>query len=46
MTKLDAMHIQFLQEMTSHKNEEWAAEAFSEIKELKLEYAKKGIIVV
>lgn len=46
MTKLEIMHIDYLQEMISHKNEDWAAEAYSELKELKAAYASKGIILV
>ena len=46
MTKLETMHIEFLQDMMNHKNEEWAEEAYNELKELKAEYAAKGIILV
>lgn len=46
MTKLEIMHIEYLQEMTSHKNEEWALESYNELKDLKADYAAKGIIVV
>lgn len=46
MTKLEIMHIEFLEEMTNHKNEEWAEAAYTELKELKAEYAAKGIVLV
>ncbi|MGB0943117.1 MAG: hypothetical protein ACPGUE_11975 [Marinomonas sp.] len=46
MTKLESMHIEFLNEMINHKNEEWALEAYNELKELKVQYAEKGIILV
>jgi hypothetical protein len=46
MTKLEIMHIEYLEEMMNHKNEEWAEEAHAELKELKAGYAAKGIILV
>lgn len=46
MTKLEIMHIEYLEEMMNHKNEEWAEEARTELKELKAGYAAKGIILV
>jgi len=46
MTKLEIMHIEYLMEMVNHKNEEWAKEAYKELKELKAGYAEKGIILV
>jgi len=46
MTKLETMHIEFLNDMINHKNEDWALEAYNELKELKAQYATKGIILV
>ena len=46
MSKLEIMHIEYLEEMISHKNEEWANEAYNELKNLKAGYAAKGIILV
>lgn len=46
MTKLESMHIEFLSDMINHKNEEWATEAYNELKALKAQYATKGIILV
>lgn len=46
MTKLEAMHIEYLEEMLNHKNEDLAQAAYDELKELKSEYAKKGIILI
>ena len=46
MSKLDAMHIEFLNEMVNHKNQEWAEAAYQELQELKAYYAGKGIIIL
>ena len=46
MTKLEMMHIEYLQEMTNHKNADWALEAYNELKEIKVQLAKKGIFAI
>ena len=46
MTRIEIMHIEYLQEMLESENEEWAKAAHQELKELKDEYAKKGIFII
>lgn len=46
MTKLEIMHIEYLQEMTKHKNADWALEAYNELKEIKAQLTEKGIFVI
>ena len=46
MTKLEAKHIEFLQYMLSHRDEDLAKEAYDELKDIKAEFAAKGIIII
>ena len=46
MNRMTEMHIEYLREMMNHTNEEWAAEAEKEFKEIQAEFASKGIIII
>jgi len=46
MSKMTEMHIEYLREMMNHKNQEWADAAEQELKEIKAEFAVKGIFIV
>jgi hypothetical protein len=46
MNKMTEMHIEYLREMMSHKNQDWADAAKQELEEIKAEFAGKGIFIV
>lgn len=45
MSNLEIKHIEYLQEMLSHKNEDFANAAYKELNEIKVNLKAKGIFL-